>query len=212
MDALLATPPVFRMLGGLLTGLPGGLHTCLQAIGSANSSFCVDCRSALETDRFAACWRCGSTIGPHEEVMDGCSRCRKTSFHFSRVFRLGTYEGLLREVVLRMKSQAGESLAWSMGELFAAMPPACSHGASTRGRCSASLATTPSRVQPVRGTGPGTLLASSLSSGCGLARSRHTEQQVGSRQPATAEPTSLIPFGGSPQGFEERGSCSLTTF
>lgn len=32
---------------------------------------------------------------------------------------MGTYEGLLREVVLRMKSASGESLAWSMGELFA---------------------------------------------------------------------------------------------
>jgi len=74
---------------------------------------------ALEIDRLAACWRCGSTIGPHEEVMDGCLRCRAISFHFQPRYRLGIYEGLLREVVLRMKQQAGESLAAAMGELFA---------------------------------------------------------------------------------------------
>jgi ComF family protein len=116
-----ATLPVFRTLGeGLLQLVyPAVCHTCLQAIGSADIPFCGTCRSALETDRFAACWRCGSTIGPHEEVMDGCSHCRTLSLQFSHAFRLGTYEGLLREVILRMKSQAGESLAWSMGTLFA---------------------------------------------------------------------------------------------
>jgi ComF family protein len=121
MDALRATLPVFRMLGeGLLQLVyPAVCPTCLEAIGSANSPFCVRCQVALETDRFAACWRCGSTVGPHENVMDGCSHCRTSSFQFNRLVRLGTYDGLLREVVLRMKSPAGENLAWSMGELLA---------------------------------------------------------------------------------------------
>src|SRR6267154_107694 len=121
MDALRATLPVLRTLGeGLLQLVyPAVCHTCLEAVGSGHSRFCAKCQSALETDRLAACWRCGSTVGPHEVVMDGCLRCRATSFHFSRVFRLGTYEGLLREVVLRMKSQSGESLAAAMGGLFA---------------------------------------------------------------------------------------------
>ncbi|HEV8061335.1 MAG TPA: ComF family protein [Gemmataceae bacterium] len=121
MDALRATLPVLRTLGeGLLQLVyPAVCHICLDPLSSSCQRFCAKCESALKKDPFPACWRCGSTVGPHEEVADGCARCRKTSFHFSRVYRLGPYEGLLREVVLRMKSQAGESLASAMGELFA---------------------------------------------------------------------------------------------
>jgi ComF family protein len=121
MNALSEKLPVFRMLGeGLLRLVyPAVCHICLETLESGHSSFCAQCRSALETDSFPSCWRCGSTIGPHEEVTDGCKSCRGTSFHFSRVHRLGPYEGLLREVVLRMKLQAGESLAIAMGSLFA---------------------------------------------------------------------------------------------
>jgi ComF family protein len=121
MNALSEKLPVLRMLGeGLLRLVyPAVCHICLETLESGHSSFCARCRCALETDSFPACWRCGSTIGPHEEVTGGCKTCRGASFHFSRVHRLGPYEGLLREVVLRMKLQAGESLATAMGSLFA---------------------------------------------------------------------------------------------
>jgi ComF family protein len=121
MNALHVTLPVFRTLGeGLLRLVyPALCHICLDPLSSGQASFCAKCQAALESDNFSACWRCGSTIGPHEDVSGGCLRCRETSVQFSRVYRLGTYEGLLREVVLRMKSQAGESLATAMGVLFA---------------------------------------------------------------------------------------------
>jgi ComF family protein len=40
------------------------------------------------------------------------------TFHFDEAIRLGPYEGLLREVVLRMKDWHGEGLAEMMGQLW----------------------------------------------------------------------------------------------
>ena len=121
MDAVRATLPILRLLGDGLLQLvyPVVCQICLEPPGSSHLRFCPSCRAHLETDRFSFCGRCGSSVGPHEDLTDGCIRCRSVSFRFTRVIRLGVYEGLLREVVLRMKSQAGESLAWAMGEIFA---------------------------------------------------------------------------------------------
>src|SRR5262249_12622444 len=49
-----------------------------------------------------------------------CTHCRSAAFHFEAVLRLGVYEGLLREVVLRLKHASGEGLAELLGELWAA--------------------------------------------------------------------------------------------
>jgi len=213
MDALRATLPVVRMLGeGLLQLVyPAVCHTCLLPIGTASSPFCATCRSALETDRFAACWRCGTTIGPHETVMDGCSHCRTSSFQFSRVVRLGIYEGLLREVILRMKTQAGETLAWSMGELFA-------H------RC--ALQFVPSNLDGVvavplhwkrrlsRGYNQSDTLARAVARQLqkpyiagGLARSRYTERQVG--QSAAQRRTNVVDSFVAPHPARLRGKKLL---
>ena len=59
-------------------------------------------------------------MGPFALVEGGCSRCRDESFAFERTLRLGPYDGLLREVVLRLKHRSGEGLAELMGELWAA--------------------------------------------------------------------------------------------
>lgn len=213
MDALRATLPVLRMLGeGLLQLVyPAVCHTCLQPIGSPNSPFCERCRFALETDRFAACWRCGSTIGPHENVMDGCLHCRTSCLHFSRVVRLGTYEGLLRDVILRMKTQAGETLAWSMGELFAQ-------------RCAATFALlNPDAVVSVplhwrrrlsRGYNQSEAIARAAARFLripyvpdGLIRSRNTEQQVG--RSAAQRKTNVVDSFASPRPAKIQGKRIL---
>jgi ComF family protein len=58
-------------------------------------------------------------VGPHVALDGGCVRCRDESFAFERVLRLGPYEGLLREVILRMKHAAGEGLTEVLGDLWA---------------------------------------------------------------------------------------------
>jgi ComF family protein len=48
-----------------------------------------------------------------------CSRCRDEPFRFDAAVRLGPYDGLLRDAVLRMKYHTGEGLAELLGELWA---------------------------------------------------------------------------------------------
>jgi ComF family protein len=52
-------------------------------------------------------------------VADGCPACRDQAFAFERAFRLGPYDGRLREGVLRIKSSAGEPLAEMFGRVVA---------------------------------------------------------------------------------------------
>ena len=53
------------------------------------------------------------------DTTEGCPSCRGSKFAFDQAFRLGPYEGLLREVVLRMKTRHGEGLAESFAEFWA---------------------------------------------------------------------------------------------
>jgi ComF family protein len=52
-------------------------------------------------------------------VEGSCIRCREETYHFERAIRLGPYDGLLRELILRCKHQAGEALADVLGEIWA---------------------------------------------------------------------------------------------
>ncbi len=54
------------------------------------------------------------------ETNDGCPKCRNESFAFDRALRLGPYEGLLRELILRMKQPGNEALAEAVGRCWAA--------------------------------------------------------------------------------------------
>jgi ComF family protein len=110
-----------RELGhGLLHILyPGWCLACEAALPPGHTSFCPSCRDILTVDPFPACPRCSSSVGPFADVSRGCPRCRGQTFAFSGVVRLGPYEGLLRDVILRLKSPAGELLAESVGRLWA---------------------------------------------------------------------------------------------
>lgn len=87
--------------------------------GSARYSVCPDCLAAITHDPHVACPRCASTVGPHTDTADGCLRCRGERFHFEGVLRLGVYDARLREAVLRAKHAIGESLAETLGMIFA---------------------------------------------------------------------------------------------
>jgi ComF family protein len=81
--------------------------------------FCPACTTALIADPHRTCPRCCSSIGEFANVEEDCPRCRGEKYHFERSFRLGPYEGLLREMILQMKSSAGEMLAECLGRLWA---------------------------------------------------------------------------------------------
>lgn len=98
---------------------PGCCLLCGQPLPPEQAHFCALCRHELFNDAEPTCPRCGGTVGPFA-VHDGrCHVCRKESFAFELVVRLGRYERLLREVILRLKDQRGEGLAELLGECWA---------------------------------------------------------------------------------------------
>ncbi|MBV9122162.1 MAG: ComF family protein [Planctomycetes bacterium] len=119
---------MLRRLGGLAQDLgwgmlhllyPGICHACGRSLSRDEQHFCQACRQALVLDPHPTCPRCAGTVGPFANVEEGCPSCRASSFHFEKAFRLGPYEGLLRELILRLKHPPGEELAEVLGALWA---------------------------------------------------------------------------------------------
>jgi ComF family protein len=92
---------------------------CGQALTPEQGRFCQPCRNRLTSDPHNTCPRCASTLGPFVVVDKRCVRCRDDAFQFERALRLGPYDGLLRELVLRIKQPTGEMLAEMLGALWA---------------------------------------------------------------------------------------------
>jgi ComF family protein len=160
---------------------PGICPLCNAGVPAGERLPCAACRAALTHDPHGSCPRCASTIGPFALLDGGCSSCRDTPLAFERVLRLGPYDGLLREVVLRMKHASGESLAELLGALW------FEHGSARLKEVGADV------VVPVplhwwrswrRGYNQSAALAEGLARGLGipwqrrLARIRATESQT----------------------------------
>jgi ComF family protein len=113
--------PLFRDLGrGLLhLAYPSACLLCTRPTPMGKSDFCLECHNQLVIDPHRTCQRCASTLGANLPDGPDCSRCRGQSFAFERVIRLGPYEDLRREAVLRMKHGYNEGLAEAVGELWA---------------------------------------------------------------------------------------------
>jgi ComF family protein len=58
-------------------------------------------------------------VGPYVHLAAGCTHCRGITFGFDRVLRLGSLEGLLGELILRLKHHAGEGLAEVLADTWA---------------------------------------------------------------------------------------------
>jgi ComF family protein len=99
--------------------LPAVCAVCSRSLNPTEFNFCSECRSALTTDTFSTCPFCAATVGFHALVEDGCPQCRTSNLKFEKAIRLGPYEGLLREIILRMKNRNGETMAELIGELWA---------------------------------------------------------------------------------------------
>jgi ComF family protein len=107
---------------GLLQLLyPGLCGACGTPLPPEQDHFCASCRAALTTDPFPTCPRCAGTVGPFAlaTLEDGCTQCRAAAFRFERVLRLGPYDDLLREVILRLKHFSGDGLAELISDLWA---------------------------------------------------------------------------------------------
>jgi ComF family protein len=92
---------------------------CGRALAEASARFCGLCVTRLTRDPHAACPRCAETVGPFSAAAADCPDCRRWTLHFEAAFRLGPYEGELREAILRLKNWGGEDLADALGRLCA---------------------------------------------------------------------------------------------
>jgi ComF family protein len=97
---------------------PPCCHLCGGAMPLV-APFCEVCRAAFVANSTPACPRCAAVVGPFAVIDGRCVHCRDEAFRFDAALRLGSYEGLLREAVLRMKNHSGEALAELLGELWA---------------------------------------------------------------------------------------------
>ncbi|MFL5245825.1 MAG: ComF family protein [Gemmataceae bacterium] len=116
--------PLVRLGQGFTQGLlqlvyPASCLCCSGPVPDYHARLCDSCRRALSVSVHPICQRCAATVGPYVPTDSGCIQCRKETFHFERVLRLGPYEGMLREVVLRIKHLSGEDLAEAVGKLWA---------------------------------------------------------------------------------------------
>ncbi|MCG8451414.1 MAG: ComF family protein [Pirellulales bacterium] len=80
--------------------------------------FCPECLNQLPLVTWPVCRRCAARVPDIPGTVDCCSRCVEENLAFDRAFALGSYEGLLRDLVLRMKKDRREILAVSLGRLI----------------------------------------------------------------------------------------------
>jgi len=79
---------------------------------------CSVCRAEL-TETRPTCLRCARPLPAEAGVGQHCPACREKRFRFARTTSLGTYGGVLRESVIRMKQATNDALALSVGQLLA---------------------------------------------------------------------------------------------
>jgi ComF family protein len=98
---------------------PAVCARCDELASDPDAEFCAACARGLTDDTHFTCPRCTSAVGEHADLSAGCPQCWDARYHFDSAFRLGPYDGVLRDTVLAMKSRSGEVLAACVGRLWA---------------------------------------------------------------------------------------------
>jgi ComF family protein len=90
-------------------------HELTPGSSRAQTLFCAECLEQLQIYQPPFCFRCGcGQVGSS----GFCPHCLGAKLDFDRAIALGHYSGHFRDIVLRMKKSAGESLALATGELM----------------------------------------------------------------------------------------------
>jgi ComF family protein len=83
---------------------------------------CEACRDYLLKSSAAAlnsvCPRCALKVGPFADLGGGCASCRNRSLGFDAAFAMGSYEGDLRDLCLRLKHERNAWLATCLSGLL----------------------------------------------------------------------------------------------
>src|SRR6476659_1702742 len=88
---------------------------------------CETCLEGMEIFSEPMCVRCGAPVpravsvenqlAANPQMHAGCYRCSGRKLWFDETIALGTYDGALRNIVLRMKNAEGDSLSLTMSRL-----------------------------------------------------------------------------------------------
>jgi len=82
---------------------------------------CGACHKKLQIVTWPTCQRCASRVPEIPGVVfDDCGHCRADKLRFDRTLTLGSYEGLLGDLVVRMKRDRSERLAGIFSSLLLA--------------------------------------------------------------------------------------------
>jgi ComF family protein len=189
---------------------PGHCLACGQPLAAVSESFCAACTGELFRDAREACPGCAATVGPHGTAGGSCPRCRGAAFAFDAALRLGEYDGMLRQVVLRLKDRRGEGMAELLGECWAATAAERFRGVGADG-----IVPVPLHLwrRLVRGYNQSAALARGLARGLGLPchgwlrRVRHTPAQTG--RAAAARRDNVRGAFAVRRGAAGRGRCVL---
>jgi ComF family protein len=92
---------------------------CGRFFPDIHARLCPTCEQLLAADPHPSCPRCAHSVGPNLDLTDGCVQCRERRFAYDHVLRMGPYDGLLREVILRLKNSRDDNLAEIIGTLWA---------------------------------------------------------------------------------------------
>ena len=134
------------------------------------------------------CRRCASRVPTIPGEVSECARCRDQNLWFDRALALGSYDGLLRDLTVRMKTDRSERLAGALGQLMVAR-----FGDDLREMQLDAIVAVPMHAwrRLARGTNPPAALAASLGRELRLPafsrlliRRRNTQPQLGLSQPA----------------------------
>jgi ComF family protein len=86
--------------------------------------FCSTCHGELleqaASGAASACPRCALSAGPFADLERGCAECRGKPLGFDAAIALGPYQGALRELCLRLKSERNAWLAPWLSKLMVA--------------------------------------------------------------------------------------------
>jgi predicted amidophosphoribosyltransferase len=92
---------------------------CQQPTDSTSDiTACNACQQACQPEQSEQCQRCAAPVGPFGSAQTACPYCSHDRLDFETTFRLGVYEGTLRQAVLQSKGGEGSPAANTLASLL----------------------------------------------------------------------------------------------
>lgn len=111
----------FATFGRSTLGLlfPRVCPACQSPLPDGAAEFCGGCYQELALFSGDCCARCGAPRVYPDPTASRCVYCEKYPMNFDAAVALGSYEGLLRQIVLQAKESTGETAAAVLGRMLA---------------------------------------------------------------------------------------------